>query len=79
MMAAQRLVPSEPPLSLQLKHCAVERLCSWLVISKRGHGVPSPAVISEAHTHNRMRGNLLKEATEGLLYVNKAFCLKGHI
>lgn len=79
--AAQRSVPPEPPLSLQLKHWAVERLCSWLVISKRGHGVPSPAEISEAHphTHNRMRGNLLKGAMEGLLYVNKAFCLKGHI
>lgn len=71
-------------VSLQLKHCAVERLRSWLVISKCGHGVPSPAVISEAlpsssPTHDRMHGNLLKRAMEGLLYVNGAFCLKGHI
>lgn len=69
-------------LSLQLKHCAIERLCSWLVISKCGHGVPLHAVISElscSPTHNRKHGNLLKRAMEGLLCVNRAFCLKGHI
>lgn len=32
--------------SVGLSDCGT--FCSWLVISKRGHGVPPPAVISEA-------------------------------
>lgn len=75
MRADLCLVPLVPPLFL--KH--QKRLCGWLVISKRGHGVPAHAVISETHPHvTEIHGNLLKNAMEGLLYVNRPFCLKGH-